>query len=110
MIQNVTFGILILKYYFGHTNFLYSSTRSSGHHQSFLNFRFIIRKSQNQQKLAITDFTVQFRPKHLTHFSSLGIDNNLFPQHRKTLSDFTNFRENMLGVRNNICTSPFLNG
>ena len=41
------------KYYFEHTKFLYSSTRSSGHYQSFyLILRFSNRKSQSQQKLA----------------------------------------------------------
>ena len=51
-----------MKYYFEHTTFLYSSTRSSGHDQ---NFRFSSRKSQSQQKLSkkITHFTIQFRSK-----------------------------------------------
>ena len=35
MIQNLRFGILFLKHYFGHTAFLYSSARSSGHDQNF---------------------------------------------------------------------------
>ena len=75
------------KYYYGHATLLYSSTRSSGHHQSFfLIFRLSSRKSQSQQKLAkkITHFTIQFRSKNLTHFTnlnSLDIENNMLPQH-----------------------------
>ena len=75
------------KYYYGHATLLYSSTRSSGHHQSFfLIFRFSSRKSQSQQKLAkkITHFTIQFRSKNLIHFTnlnSLDIENNMLPQH-----------------------------
>ena len=75
------------KYYYRHTTFLYSSTRSSGHHQSiFLIFRLSSRKSKSQQKLAkkITNFTIQFRSKNLTHFTdlnSLDIENNMLQQH-----------------------------
>ena len=35
MTQNLIFKTIFLKYFFGHTAFLYSSTRSTGHHQSF---------------------------------------------------------------------------
>ena len=74
------------KYFFGHTNLLYSSTRVSRHHQSFFNFRFFSRKSQSQQKLPkkITHFTIQFRSKNLTHYMnliSLDIENNMPLQH-----------------------------
>ena len=51
------------KYYFGHKTILYSSTRSTGHHQRcFLVFRFSSRKSQCQQKLTkkINHLTIQF--------------------------------------------------
>ena len=46
----------------------------------FFNFS----KSQSQQKLVkkITDFTIQFRSKNLTHFTSLNpldIENNMLP-------------------------------
>ena len=59
------------------------------------------------------DFTIQFRSKNLTHFTSLNpfdIENNMPRNTNKTLSDFTNIPENMFlfGVRNNICTAPFL--
>ena len=73
------------RYYYGYTNFLYSSTRCSGHLQSFFNSTFSNRKSQNQQKLAkkITHFTTQFRLKILTHFTnlnSLDIEDNMLSQ------------------------------
>ena len=74
--------------------------------RGFFNFRFSNRKSQSQRKLAttITHFTIQFRSKNLTYFTnlnSLDIENNTF---------FINLPENMFlpGVRNNICTAPFL--
>ena len=41
MIQNLRFGILFLKYYFGHITFLYSSAHPSGHDQNFF-FQFQI--------------------------------------------------------------------
>ena len=48
--------------------------------------RFSDRKSQSQQKLAkkITNFTIQFRSKNITHFTnldSLNIANNMLPQY-----------------------------
>ena len=73
------------RYYYGYTTFLYSSTHSSGHHQSYFNSTFSNRKSQDQQKLAkkIADFTTQLRSKILTHFTnlnSLDIENNMLSQ------------------------------
>ena len=60
MIQNSIFGIL-WKYYFGHTCFLYSSSRSSENHQSFVfSFRYSNRKSQSQQKLAKRALNLQY--------------------------------------------------
>ena len=54
MIQNLIFGILFLKYYFEHTTFLYSSTRSSGHdHNVFLISDFLAKSlnaNKNQRK------------------------------------------------------------
>ena len=41
MIQNLISGILFLKILFRAYNFLYLSTRSSGHHQSFLILEFL---------------------------------------------------------------------
>ena len=59
------------------------NVKLSGHDQSF--------KSQGQQKLAkkITNFTIHFRSKHLTHFmnlNSLDIENNMLPQHSQKLT------------------------
>ena len=73
------------KYYYGYTTFLYSSTRSNGHDQSFFNSTFSNRKSQGQQKLAkkITHFTAQFPLKILTHFTNLNlldIESNMLSQ------------------------------
>ena len=73
------------KYYYGYTTFLYLSTRSSGHHQSFFNSTFSNRKSQDQQKLAkkIADFRAQFRLKILTHFTNFNLldtENNILSQ------------------------------
>ena len=61
------------KYYFEHTAFLYLSRRSSGHHQSFFNFRFSSRKSQSQQKTSKKDHTfyntVSLKKPHLFHLT-----------------------------------------
>ena len=91
MDKNINFKISYLKfffwkYYFVHTTFLYLSRHSSGSHQSCsFNFKFSSKKSQNEQKLTkrIRQFTIQFRPKHLTHFmnrNSLDVVNNMPPQ------------------------------
>ena len=60
----------------------------------FLIFRFSRRKSQSQLKLAkkITDFTMQFRSKILTHFTnlnSLDTENNMLPQNLFWLYEFS---------------------
>ena len=71
----------ILRYYFGHTTFLYSSARSIGHTENFF-----------WQKLAkkITHFTIQFRSKNLIHFMNLNFslndtENNMLPQNDQKL-------------------------
>ena len=94
------------KYYFEHTKFLYSSTRSSGHYQSFyLILRFSNRKSQSQQKLAkiFTRSIMQFRSKNLTQFTNLNSFDKIIcsPNTVKSFSDFTNFPANifLFGVR-----------
>ena len=87
MIQNLIFGILLLKMLFPAYNFFIFI--HSGHYQSFFfDFRFSGRKSQSQQKLSvkITYFAIQFRSKNLTHFmnlNSLEIENNILPQHNQ---------------------------
>ena len=110
MIQYLIFGILFFKILF-----LYLSRRSSRYHQSFFYFRFSSRKSQIEQKLAkkITHFTIQFCSKNLTHFTnlnSLDTENNMLPQHSQKPFWLYKFSANMFlfGVRNNICTAPFL--
>ena len=60
----------------------------------FLIFRFSRRKSQSQLTLAkkITDFTIQFRSKILTHFTklnSLDTENNMLPQNLFWLYEFS---------------------
>ena len=110
MIQYLIFGILFFKILF-----LYLSRRSSRYHQSFFYFRFSSRKSQIEQKLAkkITHFTIQFCSKNLTYFTnlnSLDTENNMLPQHSQKPFWLYKFSANMFlfGVRNNICTAPFL--
>ena len=84
------------KYYFGHTNFLYLSTRSS--RLFFFLVRFSNRKSQSQQKLAkkVTHFIIQFRSKNLTRFTNLN-SRTICSRNasKKTVSDFTSFPENI---------------
>ena len=69
--------------------FLYSSTRSSGHYQSFFIISdFLAESLKARKKLPkkITHFAMQFRSKNLTHFmnlNSLDIENNMLPQHSK---------------------------
>ena len=80
------FGILIIFLKtFGHKTFLYLSTCSIGHHQLFFfDFRFSRTKSQRQQlSIKITYFVIQFRSKHLTHFTNLNLlatENNMLPK------------------------------
>ena len=91
----------ILRYYFGHTTFLYSSARSIGHTENFF-----------WQKLAkkITHFTIQFRSKNLTYFTNLDLLTLKIICSRnaaKNLSDFKSFPADMflLGIRENICNA-----
>ena len=101
MIQNLIFGILFFrKYYFEHKIFLYSSGRSSGHHQSFFfNFRFSSRKPQSQKKLAkkITHFTIQFQKISLILRMSTHLSLKIICSRNtaKNLSNFTNFPASM---------------
>ena len=117
MIQNLMYGIIFLKILFRAYKVSFSSTRSSGHRQRcFLVFRFSSRKSQSQRKLAkkITNFTIQFCSKNLTHFTnlnSLDNENNMLAQHsQKPLSLYKNSSKMFLfGARKNICTVSLLN-
>ena len=87
MIQNLIFGIILLKILFLAYNFfilihMFQQTSS----KFFFDFRFSRRKSQSQQKLLIkiTYFAIQVCSKHLTHFmnlNTLDIENNMLPKH-----------------------------
>ena len=87
MIQNVIFENLFLRMLFWAYNFfIFVQTFPQTSLGFLFNFRFSSRKPQSQQKLAkkITNFTIQFRLKNLTHFtnlSSLDIENNMLPQY-----------------------------
>ena len=98
MIQNLIFGIILLKMLFLAYNFfifIHIFQRKSS--KFFFDFRFYRRKSQSQQKLLIkiTYFVIQVRSKHLTHFTnfnSLDMENNMLPKHcQKSFSLYTFF-------------------
>ena len=100
MIQNLIFGIILLKILFLAYNFfifIHMFQRTSS--KFFFDFRFSRRKSQSQQKLLIkiTYFAIQVCSKHLTHFTnlnSLDIENNMLPKHRqKSFSLYKFFRK-----------------
>ena len=101
MIQNLIFGVLLLKILFRECNFIKTSINRSliifkkprnmtndffnnyifvdtfqwTSSEIFHNCKFSSRKSQSQQKLAkkITHFTIQFRSKNLNHFTNLNL-------------------------------------
>ena len=103
MIQNPIFGILfflkiLLQAYSviqRYTAFLYFSSCSNWHHQSFfsLNFRFSSRKSQSQQNLAkkISHFTIKFRSTILRTSTHLTLKIISSRSTVKSLCDFANF-------------------
>ena len=102
MIQNLIFGIILLKILFLAYNFfifIHMFQRTSS--KFFFDFRFSRRKSQSQQKLLIkiTYFAIQVRSKHLTHFAnlnSLDIENNMSPKHcQKPFSLYKFFRKHV---------------
>ena len=102
MIQNLIFGIILLKILFLAYNFfifIHMFQRTSS--KFFFDFRFSRRKSQSQQKLLIkiTYFAIQVCSKHLTHFanlSSLDIENNIHRKHcQKSFSLYKFFRKNI---------------
>ena len=100
------------KYYFGHTTFLYSSRRSSGHQSFFFNFRFSSRKYQNQQTLVtkITHFTIQSRSKMLSHFTNLNsLTLKIICPHNtaKNLCEFANFPANKFLTPKKCILEPF---
>ena len=102
MIQNLIFGIILLKILFLAYNFfifIHMFQRTSS--KFFFDFRFSRRKSQSQQKLLIkiTYFAIQVRSKHLTHFTnvnSLDNENNMLPKHcQKSFSLYKCFRKHV---------------
>ena len=102
MIQNLIFGIILLKILFLAYNFfifIHMFQRTSS--KFFFDFRFSRRKSQSQQKLLIkiTYFAIQVRSKNLTHFTnfnSLDIENNMSPKHcQKSFSLYKFFRKHV---------------
>ena len=114
--KNLIFGILFLKILFwAYKVFIFVQTFHWMSSDFFFNFRFSSRKSQSQQKLAkkITHFTIEFCSKsltHVTHLSSLDIENNMLSQHSRKPFWLYKFSASLFlfGVRKNICTPPFL--
>ena len=86
MIQNVIFGILLFEnIILGVQRFYIRPDIPTDISEFLFKFRFSSRKSQSQEKLAkeITNFTIQFRSKNITHFTnldSLDITNSMLPQ------------------------------
>ena len=90
---------------------IYSSTRFSGHRQSFFSIS-KIGKKKSQQKLAKNTTQFELCSKNLTHFTnlnSLNIEKNMHQQQsQKPFSLFKFSSKQPVGVRKNICTGPFL--
>ena len=106
------------KYYFGHTTFLYSSRRSSRHHQRtsselLFNFRLYSRKPQSQQKLAkkICNSTVSLKKSVIlqtwTHwhlkYHALAVQPKIFLTFKHFPADMF-----LLGVRETFALHHFL--
>ena len=119
MIQNHIWNLIcFLKILFRPYVFIFVHKFQCRSPESFFFFsiiRFSSRKSQYQQKLAkmIAQFTIQFRSKNLTHFTTLSylaLKIICIRHTVKNLSEFTNFPEKifLFGVRKNICAAPFL--
>ena len=81
MIQNLIFGILLLKIFFRHATFYIHPSVPVDIIKVFFDFRF---SSQQKLLIRITYFPVHFRSKDLTHFTnlnSLDVKNNMLPKH-----------------------------
>ena len=99
------------KYFFGHTAFLYSSTRFSGHLQSFICSE-IVKASKNYRKRSLI-LQYSFAQKtSLILWNSTHLTLKIISSCNtaKSLCDFINFPANMFlfEVRKNICTPSFL--
>ena len=107
-------GILFFKYYFGHTTFLYSFKSTSGHHQSFFNFRSSSRKSQRQKRSRIFYSTVLLKKTSLILRTStrlaLGITQTKTFLLRCQKTTATTTKKQKTKQRKNICTAPFFEG
>ena len=102
MIQNLIFGIILLKMLFlAYNFFIFMHMFQQTSCKFFFDYRFSRRKSQSQQKLLIkiTYFAIQVRSKHLTHFTnfnSLDIENNMPLKHcQKSFSLYKFFRKHV---------------
>ena len=98
MIQNLILGIFFLKNLFRAYNvFMFVQRFQWTSSEFFFNFRFSSRKFQSRQKT------------HFTKLTSLGIANNMLPQHSQ--KDFWIYKfssKHVSNVRKNICTAPFV--
>ena len=81
----------------------------------FFSFQIFQQRPSKPTKLAkkITQFTIQFRSKNLTHFTnlnSLGVESNMLPQYSQKPFWLKNFSSKHVSVwcQKNICTAPFL--
>ena len=116
MIQNVIFGILFLKILFRAYNFYIFAQMFQQTSSEFLyHFRFSGRKPQIHQKLRKRSLIVQHsfaRKTSLILRTSTHLTLKIICSRNaaKNLSDFKKFPADMflLGVRENICTEPFL--
>ena len=118
MIQNVIFGILFSKIIFRAYSFFtfvqaFQCTSSEFH----FNFRYSSRKSQSQQKLAITYWSLILwysfaKRTSLILWTSTRLTLKIICSRNaaKNLSDFKNFSADMflVGVRKNICIASFI--
>ena len=102
MIQNLIFGIILLKILFLAYNFLIFIHTFQWTSSKFLfDFRFSRQKSQSQQKLLtkITYFIIHVRSKHLIHFTNLNSvdnENNMLPNHcQKSFSLYKCFKKHV---------------
>ena len=112
MIQNVIFGILLLKILFWAYVFIFVQTFPRTSSEFLFQFRFSSRKSQSQEKLAkeITNFTIQKTLLILQTSTHSTLQIACSRNRVKNISNFKDFPAEMflLGVRENICTAIFL--
>ena len=102
------------KYYFGHTTFIYSSTRSSGHYEGFFlisNFlaESLKAKAKTSEKDDLFYNTVSLKKRNSFYEPQLTLKITCSRNTANNLSDFTNFQQTFfcLALEKNICTAPF---